>query len=101
MNLLKSIPKVDKFIKHKTFENYSKKLITKLAKEKINRLREDILSEKITEFKEEDLVKNIINEYKNITKPSLQNIINATGIIVHTNLGRSLISEKSFEKVKK
>ncbi|WP_419776899.1 L-seryl-tRNA(Sec) selenium transferase [Malaciobacter marinus] len=101
MDLLKSIPKVDKFIKNKTFENYSIKLITKIAKEQINQLREDILSNKTNNFNEEQLIENTINEYEKITKPSLQNLINATGIIVHTNLGRSLISQESFDKVKK
>ncbi|AXX91950.1 L-seryl-tRNA(Sec) selenium transferase [Malaciobacter molluscorum LMG 25693] len=100
MTLLKQIPKVDKFIKNKIFENYSSKLITKITKEKINKLREDILSNKINKIEEEKLTNNIIKEYKNIIKPSLQKVINATGIIVHTNLGRSLITKKSFDKVK-
>ncbi|RXJ84855.1 L-seryl-tRNA(Sec) selenium transferase [Arcobacter sp. CECT 8985] len=100
MSLLKNIPKIDKFIKNKTFENYSDKLITKISKEKINKLREDILSKKVDEINEKELIKEVINEYQYITKPSLQKVINATGIIVHTNLGRSLISEESFDQVK-
>ncbi len=42
----------------------------------------------------------MIKEYENITKPSLQKVINATGVIVHTNLGRSLIDEKAFNRAK-
>ncbi|AXH14688.1 L-seryl-tRNA(Sec) selenium transferase [Malaciobacter mytili LMG 24559] len=100
MDLLKSIPKVDKFIKHKTFESCSSKLITKVAKEEITKLREDILNKKIDSFCQEELINKTLKAYNQIIKPSLQKVINATGIIVHTNLGRSLISKKSFEKAK-
>ncbi len=100
MDLLKSIPKVDKFIKDKAFENHSLSLITQISKKIISNLREDILSKKIDSFSYEELVLQVVNEYENLIKPSLQKVINATGIIVHTNLGRSIISQKSFEKVK-
>lgn len=100
MILLKSIPKVDKFIKNKAFENYSTKLVIKIAKEIITKLRENILLGKITSIDEEELIVQTINKYEDLINPSLQKVINATGIIVHTNLGRSLINEKSFSKVK-
>ena len=47
MSLLKSIPKVDKFITHKAFEGLSKTLVTKITKEVIENLRVNILNEKI------------------------------------------------------
>ncbi len=100
MSLLKSIPKVDKFINHNSFENYSSKLIAKIAKELINQLREDILSQKVDSFDETTLIENVIKQYESLTQPSLQKVINATGVIVHTNLGRSLINEEVFERAK-
>ena len=98
MILLKSIPKVDKFITHKAFEGLSTSLITKISKEVIGNLREDILNNKVQNIDENILVSNVLKEYETITTPSLQTLINATGIIVHTNLGRSLINKKSLEK---
>jgi L-seryl-tRNA(Ser) seleniumtransferase len=100
MFLLKSIPKVDKFIQHIAFKQMSTKLITKISKQIIENLRADILDNVVTSIDEEKIIFDVINEYNNITTPSLQKVINATGVIVHTNLGRSLISEKTFEKVK-
>jgi len=100
MLLLKSIPKIDKFVQHKSFEILSKKLITKISKTIIEKLRDDILNQKITTIDEEKLVFDVLEEYQNIISPSLQTVINATGVIVHTNLGRSLISKHTFEKVK-
>jgi L-seryl-tRNA(Ser) seleniumtransferase len=100
MFLLKSIPKVDKFIQNKAFKGMSLKLITKLSKKTIEQLRTDILNEKVKNIDEELLVSEVIAQYNSIISPSLQKIINATGVIVHTNLGRSLISTDTFDKVK-
>lgn len=100
MFLLKSIPKVDKFIQHKAFKQMSLKLITKISKQIIENLRNDILTNKVTSIDEDKLVTEVIREYNDITQPSLQKVINATGVIVHTNLGRSLISSDTFDKVK-
>ncbi len=100
MILLKSIPKVDKFILNNYFNNLSKPLVTSITKEVLQNLREDILNNKVTNINEEELIEKIIKKYEEITKPSLQKVVNATGVIVHTNLGRSLIDENTFEKVK-
>jgi len=43
-----------------------------------------------------DLTGDILAE---LSEPSLQPVINATGVIVHTNLGRSILSEKAIERV--
>jgi L-seryl-tRNA(Ser) seleniumtransferase len=101
MSLLKSIPKIDKFIKNKEFNEFASSLITKISKEIITKLRQDILDEKVEIINEEELVSQVISEYQSLTSPSLQSVINATGIIVHTNLGRSLINEESFRKAMK
>lgn len=98
MSLLKSIPKIDKFINNKAFDGFSKELITKISKKVIDNLRKDILENKIDSINEDILVFQVIEDYNNLIKPSLQTVINATGIIVHTNLGRSLINKKSLEK---
>ena len=98
MILLKSIPKVDKFITHKAFEGLSKTLITKLSKEVIENLRNEILNEKITSIDENILANQVLEKYTKLTSPSLKTLINATGIIVHTNLGRSLVNKESLVK---
>lgn len=100
MILLKSIPKVDKFISNIEFKEYPKSLITQISKEVLQKLREDILDKKVDEIDEQKLIQEVIKEYNNIITPSLKKVINATGVIIHTNLGRSLIDENVFERVK-
>ena len=34
-----------------------------------------------------------------LSEPSLKSVINATGVIVHTNLGRSILSDKAIQRV--
>ncbi|MDN5053072.1 L-seryl-tRNA(Sec) selenium transferase [Aliarcobacter butzleri] len=101
MSLLKSIPKVDKFIMNEAFEGLSRTLITKIAKKTLEELRNDILNNKIEKIDENTLINEVLDSYKDLTSPSLKSLINATGIIVHTNLGRSLLDEKSLTKAMK
>ena len=98
MSLLKAIPKIDKFVSKKNFDGYSINLITKISQVIIENLRSEILQNNITEINEDKLVEEVLKTYKELVSPSLQKIINATGIIVHTNLGRSLLSKQSLEK---
>lgn len=100
MVLLKSIPKVDKFVSKEVFNNLSTQLVMQITKTVLNQLREDILNKSVDSVNEDRLVESVLKEYEQITSSSLQHVINATGVIVHTNLGRSLISSSTFEKVK-
>ncbi len=99
MFLLKSIPKIDKFVSNKNFDDLGQELILNISKNVIQELRENILNKKTLSFNEKDLIDEVINQYEELIKPSLQQVINATGVIVHTNLGRSLISKETFENV--
>jgi len=97
MTLLKSIPKVDKLASNEAFKNLSNTLITSIIEKEIEELRQNILAKKIDSIDEKQLVSNILKEYETIIKPSLQKVINATGVIVHTNLGRSLINNLEYD----
>jgi len=45
-----------------------------------------------------NLMEKVFNEYET---PSLKRVINATGVVIHTNLGRSPLSEKAIEEIVK
>lgn len=101
MNPLRELPQVDKFIKYKEFESYSPKLLGEIAKEVITYTRNDILEKRKDTLDKAALIQEVIEKYEALISPSLQEVINATGVIVHTNLGRSLIEPEIFDKVKK
>ena len=100
MFLLKSIPKVDKFIENEKFDDLASSLVVSITQEVFQNLRENILNKSVDSFREDELVQTVLQKYDELTKPSLVKLINATGVIVHTNLGRSLIDVKTFDKVK-
>lgn len=100
MFLLKSIPKVDKFTQNKRFDDFASSLVVSITQEVFQNLRENILKNEVESFSEGELVDAVIQKYAELTKPSLQKLVNATGVIVHTNLGRSLIDAKAFDRVK-
>ena len=96
--LLKNLPKIDKFINLDEFNSYNKKLLTKIAKEQIAKLRADILAKKVNSFSKDELINRCKKEYKKLLEPSLKPLINATGVILHTNMGRSLISKEILNR---
>ncbi|MFK5882022.1 MAG: L-seryl-tRNA(Sec) selenium transferase [Sulfurospirillum sp.] len=99
MNKLRDIPKIDKIIKRDIFDKLNVKLLTKITKQKTEKLRADILQNRIEKFDEETFAKDIKEAYEEIFKPSLKPLINATGVILHTNMGRSLINEEILKRV--
>ncbi len=98
--LLQSIPKVDKFIEQSDFKYLAKRVLLPLVREHFETLRTDIINDKITTLNKNKLCEEILIKYHHIMTPTLQKVINATGVIVHTNLGRSLINPESFDKAK-
>jgi len=93
MNLLRKIPKIDKLILNPIFKDLNPSRLTIIAREKIDKLRKSILEKKIENFDNEALLYEIKYSYDRLFEPSLKPLINATGVILHTNMGRSLISE--------
>ena len=101
MKLLRKLPKIDKLIENSAFNGKSKALISKISKRKIEELREKILNKEIEDFTDDEVIESILNEYDNILKPSLKPLINATGVILHTNMGRSPIDKTILENASK
>jgi len=92
-DLLKTIPKVDEILNlFYTDVPYSLKL--KAVREAISQTRQNILNGIITQNVTNDDVINLAAYILFlIEKPSLRRVVNATGVVVHTNLGRSLLPE--------
>ncbi len=97
-NILKNIPKIDKLTGNPVFKKANPKLISKIAKKTVEKLRENILKKEITSIDEDKIIEEIKTEYNNIFLPSLKPLINATGVILHTNMGRSLISPELLKR---
>jgi len=98
MNVLRTLPKVDKCLSHPLLQGLSEHLLIHIARQKIEELRHDLIERKIENFEEDALMLSIKEAYMKTLKPSLKPLINATGVILHTNMGRSLISRTLLER---
>ncbi len=100
MNLFRQLPKIDKLIADDNFKDFNKNILADLAKNYIANLREKIKNNQIDTIDYSKIIKDLKKEYTQTLKPSLTPVINATGITVHTNLGRSLIDESIYDSAK-
>ena len=98
MNALKTLPKIDKCLSHPLFEGCNATLVMKIARAKIEEIRQGLITKEIESFDEEALMQEIKKAYDTLFEPSLKPLINATGIILHTNMGRSLISKTLLDR---
>ncbi len=98
---LSSLPKVDKLLDHPLLSEFNHHPILKnIIKKYLSSLRQEILTNNINEIPAiNSIAKQIQIEFKSLSTPSLKSLINATGISLQTNLGRSIFSPKVIEKI--
>ena len=97
MQNLRTLPQIDKILNHKPFKDYNKGILARISRELLNSIRSN---SKYEEINEEKIYAQINKNYKAFEKKALKPLINATGIVMHTNLGRSVIDEKSWQRAK-
>ena len=98
--LLRQIPKVDELMKQPMLltlcETVPAQTVTQAVRQVLEDLRKDILAGNIEEMPAvEALCAGIVSDANRQAEPSLKKVINATGIILHTNLGRACISARA------
>ena len=97
MNLYRAIPKIDKLLAHEAFAGYNTPLLTEAIRTAIDALRVRIQDGTLTAIDSDALIADISQRYDALLSPSLQPLINATGVVIHTNLGRSPIDPELFD----
>lgn len=94
-DLLKMIPKVDQFLKWVAEDDVAPTSLVKSAvREVIANVRNNILAGKVTEKADLSRHELLIRFRSSLSQKMTYNfrtVINATGVVVHTNLGRSLL----------
>jgi len=100
MNPYRDIPKIDKLLAHEAFAAYNPALLTEAIRTEIDALRDAIKNGEVTQIDEATLIDAIHRHYAAMLTPSLQPVINATGVTIHTNLGRSPIDPALFDEAR-
>lgn len=112
MKRLRYLPAIHTLQKRVEFTTLQQKstlgeaLLTEWLKEIVEQLRHQIVAgnEKIDIADEQELHRYLFEQleekvYEFIEQNKLQKVINATGVVIHTNLGRSRLSEASLNHI--
>jgi L-seryl-tRNA(Ser) seleniumtransferase len=106
---LSQIPNVDHILSKPQMvqlgNRYPRGIILEAVRRGLDHLRQTIitvpdpatLDESILSF--EHLLPQFMEEIGNQVNPSLRRVVNATGVVIHTNLGRSLLHEDAIEHI--
>lgn len=108
--LLRKIPSVDELLRQQEFKKLSEQHPRRLVVEKIRQVLDEIRLEILKEKAPSEAIKakeieaalridNLALKVKQKLKPSLRKVINATGVVIHTNLGRAPLAEEAQKQI--
>jgi L-seryl-tRNA(Ser) seleniumtransferase len=104
--LFRKIPAVDRLLLSPKIKEvsttYPRNLILKAINQVLEKLRAEIQRGKVIEegsaLSIESLSNRVLKRLELISRPRLRPVINATGVIIHTNLGRSILAERVLRR---
>ncbi|MEW6214258.1 MAG: L-seryl-tRNA(Sec) selenium transferase [Nitrospirota bacterium] len=103
--LLSSLPSVDEILKSERgmewLKTYPRRYVLQAIREAIDSRRKEIIEGLSADLSEENMIADIENKIERLSSYSLRPLINATGVVIHTNLGRSILSERSLEHIRR
>ncbi len=100
---LRKLPKIDTLlllpvVQEKIGER-GRQVVLHAVRKAIDSLREDLLSGRDYQNLKTEAISRIDAELARMQDMNFRRIINATGIVLHTNMGRALLSERAKEAV--
>ncbi len=101
---LRKLPSVDKLLKQNEvralLQEHGRELTVTAIQEVLADTRQAILSGLRACPKTTELCQRVATRLSSLLRPSLHPVINATGVIIHTNLGRSPLSVAAQEAIR-
>jgi len=102
--LLRKIPKVDDLLEEERVKGllrlFPRRVVLEAIRRALDRLREGIQGGTLTAVERASLLDRVAAEVKGLGSPKLRRVINATGVVLHTNLGRAPLSEAALQRLK-
>jgi len=96
------LPGVDKVLADERIDRlareYPHDLLVKTIRQALERARRDIARGKAS-ASPDDIIAAVVSRIQVLEKPSLRPVINASGVIIHTNLGRAPLSQESLAAI--
>ena len=98
-NPLRELPSVDELLGRKELEaltaEHGRALVKAAAQAALARAREDVKAG----FPAGDPLERTVRELEARLRPGLRRVLNATGIVIHTNLGRAPLAEAALARL--
>lgn len=97
------IPSVDEILKspygQKWLESYPRRTVLMAIREILAKKRKEIMEGLSPELSGDALFFEIAKKIEGLSAYKLKPLINATGVVIHTNLGRAILSDRAIENI--
>ena len=97
-NYYRNIPSINSILNNIEMKKYTDKYKPEIIKTVIKKVLTELRNNN-NNFDKADIIKSIIKELSFITESTLKPVINATGILLHTNIGRAPLGNNIFEEM--
>jgi L-seryl-tRNA(Ser) seleniumtransferase len=102
-NLLRKLPGVDNLLelvkKDLRFNKIPLNVVKSKTRDILENIRANILNDDMVEVSDKRILSTILEHAKKDIKNNLIGVINATGVVLHTNLGRSLLCKEALKNI--
>ena len=103
-DLLRQLPAIEKLLNTQEMLNlqatYARPLVTEALRDAVADIRSEILNGNYTQLPEQtEYAERTRQKIEAKTVPRMRPVVNATGTVTHTNLGRSLLSDAACEAI--
>jgi L-seryl-tRNA(Ser) seleniumtransferase len=100
---LSQLPQIDECLKspygQKWLESYYRKTVIRSIREVVDSKRKEILKGADPEISIDAMAADIEKTIIKHSSYKLKSLINASGVVIHTNLGRAILSDKAIENI--
>ena len=101
-NLFRQIPAVDKLLEEPAVKQAAADLshpeTTAVIRQELERIRAEIAREHV-ELSAEEITSRVVRRLEESSWNRLQPVINATGVLIHTNVGRAPLPAAALERL--
>jgi len=108
--ILRRLPSVDQLLEEPRLKDLLKeaprRLVVKAVRETLDRLRGLILAstppaspDRLPDLSRSAIADQVEARTRELVRPNFRRVVNGTGVIIHTNLGRSLLAEEALAAV--
>ena len=98
---LRAIPGMDILLESDWVQSWEKELgrlrIKRIINLELSAIRNNIIENDEAKFNADEFKNSCLAAFIFASRPSLKRVINATGVVIHTNLGRSLIADEAVD----